>query len=117
MVPQESPLAAIEERTPQSIRQLQLDDPSIGSLLRAKEEDKKLTSDQARGKGPEVQRLLQLWERLLIEEGMLKRKYEDSQGCTSWIQLVVPKSLRRLCKKCMREPQKDTWEKTKPSIR
>ena len=91
---QESSPAALEERTAQDVRQLQLNDPSIGIVLKAKEEDKKLNSDQARGKGPEAQRLMQLWERLLIKNGMLKRRYEDAQGCTSWIQLVVPQSLR-----------------------
>ena len=64
-------------------------------MLKAKEEGKKLTSGQVRGKGQKTQRLMQLWERLLIEDGMLKRKYEDAQGGTTWIQLVVPKSLRK----------------------
>ena len=63
-------------------------------MLKAKEEDKKLNSNQARGRELETQRLVQLWEHLLIENGMLKRRYEDAQGCTTWIQLVVPQSLR-----------------------
>ena len=63
-------------------------------MLKAKEEDKKLNSNQARGRGPETQRLVQLWECLLIVDGMLKRRYEDAQGRTTWIQLVVPQSLR-----------------------
>ena len=42
VVPQEPLLAALEKRTSQCIKQLQkLEDPSIGTMLRAKEEDKK----------------------------------------------------------------------------
>ena len=40
----------------------------------------------------ETQRLVQIWERLLVGDGMLKRMYTDARGRT---QLVVPQSLRK----------------------
>jgi hypothetical protein len=92
---QEIPSTVLQERSNQSIRQLQLEDPSIGIVLQAKEGEKKLTSDQARGKGPEAQRLVQLWGRLLVEDGVLKRRFEDVQGHSTWVQLVLPQCLRK----------------------
>ena len=46
-------------------------------------------AEDVRQQGPEAQRLTQLWNRLVLEEGVLKRKYDDTtSGCTI-VQLVV----------------------------
>ena len=87
-------LSPLPQRSSKEIRQLQEEDPSIGVVLRAKESNQKPTSDQARGGGPETQRLVQLWDRLLIEDGLLMRKFEDAHGQTTWMQLLLPKPLR-----------------------
>ena len=42
-----------------------------------------------------VKRLCQLWDQLRCEEGLLWRMYEDNPGKQSWLQLVVPLSLRK----------------------
>ena len=39
------------------------------------------------------QMLMQLWNRLLVEDGLLKRKYDSIKGQNSWTQLVVPQAL------------------------
>lgn len=44
--------------------------------------------------GPEVRPLMQLWDRFLVEEGLLKRKYNSVKGNSAWTQLVVPHLLR-----------------------
>ena len=36
---------------------------------------------------------MELWERLVLEEGILKRKF-DGCGHSTWLQLVVPRPLR-----------------------
>ena len=81
------------KKSPEQLRQLQLDDPAIGFILVAKEASCKPSKDQARGKGPAAQRMLQLWDRLHIQDRMLVRDFEDNQGHTSWTQLLLPKSL------------------------
>ena len=51
-------------------------------------------AEDVRQQGPEAQRLTQLWNRLVLEEGVLKRKYDDTtSGCTI-VQLFVPPPLR-----------------------
>ena len=87
-------MALLQERSPQDIRKLQLDDPTIGPLLQAVEKDERLEQEVSARGGPEVRRLVQLWDRLLVEEGLLKRKYDSVKGVGSWTQLVVPLVLR-----------------------
>ena len=93
-VPAHSPIAVLVERSPQDLRKLQLEDGPISLLLQAVEKGEKPDAGDVRQEGPEAQRLLQLWERLLADGGLLKRKYEDSGGNRSWQQLVVPHTLR-----------------------
>ena len=56
--------------------------------------NEKPRSDDVRQEGPEAQRLLQLWSRLLVEDGVFKWRYEDTHTTSSWLQLVVPHTLR-----------------------
>ena len=44
--------------------------------------------------GPDAQRLAQLWDRLVTDNGVLKRCYEDTLGHITWLQLVVPRCLK-----------------------
>ena len=90
----QNPLKMLQERSTQDNRRLQLEDPSIGIILRSKEDDKRPSKDQPRRKGPEPQRLAQLWQCLLVEDGVLKRKFEDIHGDSTWIELVVPQVIR-----------------------
>ena len=85
--------AALSEYSPQELR-LQLDDPITGMVLKALEKNQELQINVITRGGPEVRRLVQLWNRLLVEEGLLKRKYDSIGGQNSWTQLVVPRVLR-----------------------
>ena len=86
--------AALVQKSSDQLRQLQLDDGPVGLLLRAVEKAEKPASEDARGQGPEAQRLTQLWSRLVMDDGILKRRYEDTQSQSTWLQLVVPRSHR-----------------------
>ena len=87
-------MTVLNEQSPQTLCQLQLDDPTTGVVLQAVEKNQKPEAGViARGE-PEVRRLIQLWDRLLVEEGLLKRKYDSEAGKKIWMQLVVPHALR-----------------------
>ena len=92
--PAPKPVAVLLERPPQDLRKLQLEYGPCHLLLQAVEKGKKPDVGDVRREGPEAQRLLQLWERLSVDQGLLKRKYEDARGNSSWQQLVVPRTLR-----------------------
>ena len=82
------------QKPPDELRRIQLEDGPVGLMLRAVEKTEKPTSEDARGHGPEAQRLKQLWTRLIVDDGVLKRRYEDTQKQSTWLQLVVPCPLR-----------------------
>ena len=81
-------------RSQEELRQLQLEDPSIGYVFRAKEKDRMPATDELKGQSLEVRRLIQLWSQLAVVDGVLLRCFEDDSGKASWMQLVVPRALR-----------------------
>ena len=72
---QQKPL--LPERSDQDLRKFQFDDPSIGFVLRAKEANKLPPSEVMKGQSLRTRRLVQLWPRLEIHNGVLWRTYED----------------------------------------
>ena len=84
----------IPERSNEDIRKLQMEDQSIGFVLRAKEANDCPSPEILKGQSLTVRRMIQLWPRLLIANGTLCRKYEDLESKQEWTQLVVPQSLR-----------------------
>ena len=93
-VEKENTIMILTEKSSQNLRQMQLGDGPISLILQSLEKNEKPRSDDVRQEGPEAQRLLQLWSRLLIEDGVLKRRYEDTHTTSTWLQLVVPHTLR-----------------------
>lgn len=79
-------------RSPLELRQLQLDDPTVGPVLRAKEKGKK---PELCGQSRAFQILVQQWEQIEIRDGLLFQIYENASGNLSWPQLVVPISLQK----------------------
>ena len=63
------------EKSQAELRKIQLDDGPVGFILKAVETGQRLSSDDVRGHGPDAQRLNQSWSKLLLENGVLKRKY------------------------------------------
>ncbi len=87
-------MAPLQAHSPHTLRKAQLDDPTIGPALRAMEAKENLKPDAIARGGPAVRRLVQLWDRLFVENGILKRQYESIRGHDSWTQFVVPLKLR-----------------------
>ena len=82
-IPAPSPIA-LKWRGPLRTRKLQLEDGPISLLLQAVERAEKPDAGDVNQQGPEAQWLLQLWERLYSDGGLLKRKYEDRGGGQPW---------------------------------
>ena len=80
----------LTEKTPEELNQLQLEDSPIGLLLQAVENGEKPTANEVRAQGPEAQQLRHLRNRLVVEEEVLKRWYDNTSGKSSWLQLVLP---------------------------
>ena len=76
------------------LQQMQLDDRCLEGLLQAKESSQKPSQDYSRSQSPEYRRLYQQWDKLVVCEGVLWRYYAQSNEKMSWLQLIVPKSLR-----------------------
>ena len=80
----------------EEMRQLQLDDNTIGQLLRAKETNQKPTDAYTKAQGVEYRHLSQQWDQLAIRDGLLWRYFMHPNQDQSWLQLVVPKQIRPL---------------------
>ena len=78
----------------QDIRQLQLEDEAVGPVLRAKEVARRPSPDVISGKGREIGYLVQLWDQLIVRNGVLYRQHEGEHGPGSHLQLVVPRQAR-----------------------
>ena len=76
----------------QTFRKSQLDDQSVGIVLRALELNKKPDSATLQGQSREVCRFIQLWDQLEVCDGLLYRKYESADGDRCYLQLIVPAS-------------------------
>ena len=83
------------ERLLPDMQTLQRQDPDISMVLRAKEAAEKPEVDVQKAQSLETRRLLQLWEQLVIRDGVLFRRWENHDGTKSVYQLIVPKSQRR----------------------
>ena len=75
-----------------TLREVQLADPLLGALLLGKEEGKKpplpATDKSSR-------RLLQIWDQLLVKDGVLFRYLQPVDGALGVLQTVVPVALRQ----------------------
>ena len=76
------------------LRRAQLEDPVIGPILSAREDDRKPSNADAKGKSSHYRRLLQLWDQLIVQDWLLWRCYENDDGSSQHTQLIVPCSLR-----------------------
>ena len=94
VVHSQSPTAWLHEKSSTELREIQLQDMSIGFVLKAKEKGSKPASQEVKGMSMTVRRLCQLWDRLKCQDGQLWRLYDDRTGQKEWLQLVIPSSLR-----------------------
>ena len=80
----------------EGMRQLQLDDDTVGQLLRTKETNQKPTSAYEKSQSIEYRRLSQQWDQLSIQDGVLWQHFMHPNQDRSWLQLVMPKQIRPL---------------------
>ena len=76
------------------LRKEQLEDETIGLILKAKETQQKPDARLLKAKPREAQQLSQLWDQLVVHEGILYRRFEEGSGKGSHLQLVIPRCLR-----------------------
>ena len=57
----------VKQKCPRDdLRRLQLNDDTVGPVLRAKEDGQRLGAEHLKGKSREFQQLMQLWDQLVI---------------------------------------------------
>ena len=78
-----------------SIRDVQLTDPILGPIVQGIEAGKKPNPAQFGSPSSSSRRLLQLWEQLVINNGVLCRRFESPGGLSSTMQIVVPSQLQK----------------------
>ena len=80
----------LQQYSTQHLCQSQLDDISIGFVLRALELQQKPDSTSLQRCSSEVRRLIQLWDQLEVHDGLLYRHFLDADTGSGHLQLVVP---------------------------
>ena len=72
---------------------MQLEDNTVGLILKAKETNQKPSADHAKSQGLEYRRLCQQWHQLVAQEGVLWQYHAQPRENQGWLQLVVPSNL------------------------
>ena len=87
---------SLRGRPLEKIRTLQLNDESLGIIVHAFEKGKRLRNDDVKGKGLETRRLLQIWDQLLIQDGILYKRFENHECFKDYVlQVVIPKLMKK----------------------
>ena len=76
------------------LQQAQAEDHVIGKMLQSKQANCRPSVAHSTGESLEYRRLLQQWDQLLIQDGLLWRIFAQPQESASWKQLVVPQKFR-----------------------
>ena len=74
----------------QELHDAQLNDTTIGDVLREKEKGLNSPTGAGQGHSREARRLFQLWNQLTVKDGLLWGAYEEESGNSFTLQLVVP---------------------------
>ena len=86
--------ALLSGRSHQDIRDLQTKDELIGPIFCAKINDTKPSLESIKGCDPKYQKLVQMWDQLMIKDELLWRLFENRDGTGCIYQLVIPSSLK-----------------------
>jgi len=80
---------------PPTIRQLQLQDPTIAPVINYLESQTDVPNhDQLLADGKETRNYCGQWPQLTLLEGVLFRRFVDAKNQTRWLQLVAPRAIR-----------------------
>jgi len=72
----------------------QLDDPDIGYIVRLRQSEDKPSWDQVSLQSADAKQLWQEWERLILDNGILYRRWISIDGAADRQQVVLPRSFR-----------------------
>ena len=104
------PMAGEVKRIPRSASYNYRISHAVGPLLVAKEADQRPTLHAANSQSPAYRKLVQLWDQIVVKNGILWRIFEDADGSSSHPQLVVIKfSETSFYGSCTMELQVDNW--------
>ena len=81
-----------DSHSQETLREMQLADKLLGPLLLGKEENKRPSLP---GPSKSSRRLLQMWDQLLVKDGVLCRYLQPADGAPGVLQTVIPEALRR----------------------
>ena len=81
-------------KSKEELRALQLTDPDLKLVVKAKESNKRPTKGEVSGESFKTRKLVQIWEQLEVTNGVLMRNYYDEKHNSSFKQLVVPSCLQ-----------------------
>ena len=80
--------------SPTELRHVQLNDPTVGPVLVWREQKSEPpTQNELQGTGPSVRKLCSHWDSLEVQDGVLYRRWEDDNGASTRLLLVVPRAL------------------------
>ena len=81
-------------RSLRELRDLQMQDSYIGLVLRCLEKGNQPDVNSSRSLPSHTRRLIQQWDQLVLKDGVVWRQFEDKEGMTRILQLIVPHTLR-----------------------
>ena len=82
-------------KPPEELAKLQLEDPDIAAILKAKRENQKPSSDQIATQSPAVRHYWLMWDSLKLRSDVLFRTFTKANGIDTYEQLVLPRSLKQ----------------------
>ena len=74
---------------------LQNGDPDIGLILRAKVEGDRPSGKEMVSRSPACRHYWILWDSLVVEEGLLFKKFIKKDGTGEYLQFIVPKAMKQ----------------------
>lgn len=81
-------------RSSAELRQLQVDDPTIGPVIYAIEANQKPGTDQRKQYSSQTRKLFSLWNQLVLQDSVLYRHFISADGLQDHLQLVTPQVLQ-----------------------
>ena len=87
---------SLRDRPLEEVKTLQLNDESLGIIVHAFEKGKRLRDDDVKGKILETRHLVQIWDQLLIQGGILYRRFVKHHSSMEYVlPVVVPRSKKK----------------------
>ena len=89
------PSTMIGIATVSEIKKLQSADPDIGPILQAKVSGLRPSSNEMMTKSPACRHYWVLWDALVLQEGILFKRFTKKDATGNYLQLLIPSALKR----------------------